>query len=349
MSLKLVTLTLTTTSAFLRQFYFTRNRLHIQPLYDALPSDWNDRNVSNMSIRPVDNQLQSDQPNQIITKGFIPTGSELMSPADTSKNRLPPAAFSPIARKYVELVENLTPNEMLMKFSETAPKYVQEAAKSTIVTIMGTLPSYALDAALITTSSKLANLIYQMQMTGYMLKNGEYRMSLTRTLKGLPKLPERSSLKAANVSVDPLMRGTKVIGEVTMKTATGENVQVDASELMFALSKEIESLRTELSLIRNERETELKMNLLTYIQALPERDMKRLTSDISDDVMDSMKMLVSALMERLGIDITGPEMVIQQSVNALSQLCMWQIVVGYKLREMEALERGVSFMDAIDD
>jgi hypothetical protein len=47
-------------------------------------------------------------------------------------------------------------------------------------------------------------------------------------------------------------------------------------------------------------------------------------------------------MERLGVDMTGPEVLIQQQVGALAQLCMWQIVVGYKLREMEAFEKGVS-------
>lgn len=76
---------------------------------------------------------------------------------------------------------------MLLKFAQSAPRNVQEAAKSTIVTILGSLPNYALDAALITTSSKLANLLYQMQMTGYMFKNAEYRMSLTKSLKGETK------------------------------------------------------------------------------------------------------------------------------------------------------------------
>lgn len=88
------------------------------------------------------------------------------------------------AAKYFKMVESLAPNEMLTKFATTAPKPVQEAAKSTIMNLLGNLPNYALDAALITTNTKLANLLYQMQMTGYMFKNAEYRMSLTRVLKG---------------------------------------------------------------------------------------------------------------------------------------------------------------------
>ena len=76
---------------------------------------------------------------------------------------------------------------MLAKFSRTAPLSVQEGVKSTIANLLGSLPQYALDAALVTTSSKLANLMFQMQMTGYMFKNAEYRMSFTKSLKGLPR------------------------------------------------------------------------------------------------------------------------------------------------------------------
>ena len=50
---------------------------------------------------------------------------------------------------------------------------------------------------------------------------------------------------------------------------------------------------------------------------------------------------VDSLMRRLGLEASGPDVVIQQPMGALAQLCMWQLVVGYKLRELEALERGV--------
>jgi hypothetical protein len=93
---------------------------------------------------------------------------------------------------------------MILKFAQTSPKFVQEAAKSTIMTLFGSLPSYALDAALITTNTKLANLLFQMQITGYMFKNAEYRMSLTKSLKGLPRLPSPSVMQTGNVSFNPL-------------------------------------------------------------------------------------------------------------------------------------------------
>jgi hypothetical protein len=47
-------------------------------------------------------------------------------------------------------------------------------------------------------------------------------------------------------------------------------------------------------------------------------------------------------MSRLGIASRDQEVLIQQPMGALAQLCMWQMVVGYKLRELEALEKGVA-------
>ena len=88
------------------------------------------------------------------------------------------------ATRYFNIVEKIAPNDMIQKFAATAPANVQAACKSTVVNILGSLPTYALDAALITSSTKLSNLLHQMQITGYMFKNAEYQMSFIRSLKG---------------------------------------------------------------------------------------------------------------------------------------------------------------------
>jgi hypothetical protein len=131
-----------------------------------------------------------------------------------------------------------------------------------------------------------------------------------------------------------------VLGEVTVRSPSGQSTTVDVEQLTSALSKEIAELRTELMLVRSDRENELRSNLLTYIQALPEHELVRLTADMSSDVVQAIEMLVDALMDRLAIPSREKEVVVQQSVGQLAQLCMWQMVVGYKLRELEALEKG---------
>ena len=315
------------------------------------------RNESRSILAPSSSSGSTRLPDSTaLSKGIIPTShSDLanlerqfgLSAGGVRDGNAPPRSAT--ALRYFQIVDKLAPNEMLQKFAMSAPPNVQEAAKSTIMSILGQLPNYALDASLITTSTKLANLIYQMQLTGYSIKNAEYRMSLTRSLKGLPRLPPPAAipLNQGNMTIGlARLSETEVSGTATIRDAlTGLDLQVDVSELTGSLSKEIEALRNELAVIRDNRETELRTNLLTYIQALPERELSRLTSDMSDDVMESINMLVQALMERLGISNAsagGPEVVIQQSMAAMAQLCMWQLIVGYKLRELEAMDRPMS-------
>lgn len=135
------------------------------------------------------NNLKSWIEQQGSSCSIIPTGPESLARIEQKVNdnvnmRVLSSSRNAEAAKYFKMVESLAPNDMLLKFAKTAPKAVQEAAKSTIMNLLGNLPNYALDAAMITTNTKLANLLYQMQMTGYMFKNAEYRMSLTRMLKG---------------------------------------------------------------------------------------------------------------------------------------------------------------------
>ena len=52
---------------------------------------------------------------------------------------------------------------------------------------------------------------------------------------------------------------------------------------------QIEELRSELMLVREQREGELRSNILTYVQALPEQEMKKLTSDMSQEALDAIQ------------------------------------------------------------
>lgn len=178
-------------------------------------------------------------------------------------------------------------------------------------------------------------------------------MTLTSALKGLPRLPVSTEVKdsssgesirlAGLVDEDTgrLSKGVSIQGNVSITDADGNKVDLSAADLMDALSSEVNDLRNEMAKVRSEREVELRSNLLTYIQALPDKELARLTSDMSDEVMESIQLLVDALMSKLGVGVGGEEVVIQQSVGVLAQLCMWQMVVGYKLRELEAMEKGV--------
>jgi hypothetical protein len=176
---------------------------------------------------------------------------------------------------------------------------------------------------------------------------------------GLPKLPPPASLSTNDQSspIPIILDQAQLSGTVrltlpssTSSTTTNTNggsstttIEVSVDALTTALTNEIRALRSELLSLRTQRESELKTNLLTYIQALPEKELERLTTNMSEDIIQSIELLVNSIMLKLGIDsTTGVEVVVQQSIVQLAQLCMWQMVVGYKLRELEALDKGAT-------
>jgi hypothetical protein len=266
-----------------------------------------------------------------ISKGFLPTGPSDLATVEEKQKYFERLNRSPAASRYFSIVEKASPNDMIEKFASTASIGAQAGLNSQIERIIGTLPNFALEAVVLTTSTKLSNLLQQMQMTGYMFKSAEYRMNFIRSLKGYPRLPAQSII---NDQEDDIPQ------EVMVYTTSGQLVAVKNTELNQELSQEIIELRTELALLRNEKEQELQSNLLTYIQALPEEELTKISS-INPQMRDAIGMLVESLLEKLGVAAGGPEMVIQQQVGAMAQLCKYQMVMGYKLRELEALDQGV--------
>lgn len=125
-------------------------------------------------------------------------------------------------------------------------------------------------------------------------------------------------------------------------TNSNEKLTIDGQELTKLLSRELLDLRNELLNVRSSREHELKCNLLTYIQSLPENELLKLSSDISEEVLQAIRLLVDDVMEKVGLNEDYTLVEVRQSQSQLEQLCMWQIISGYKLRELEALEDGAS-------
>lgn len=215
--------------------------------------------------------------------------------------------------KYYELVAMLSPKEIIGRFAEMAPKRVQDAVRATIYGLLGNAGSFAVETTTQTTSERLANLMFQLQMTGYMFKNAEYRMSLTKSLPA----PQADAL--------PMIRGT-------IKVRVGDNeVAVDADEYMAELRDEVIELRRELAAGQDLE----KRDLIAYIRAMPEQQMSTLTSDITQDVLDAMKKLVYSIMRGIAAPEVEPGLVLTQSGPAMAQLIMWQLVIGYNLRDLE--------------
>jgi hypothetical protein len=267
---------------------------------------------------------------------------------------------------YMKVVSTLTPSDLISKFTTTAHPRVQNAVRSTILGLIGSLPKMAFDTTTITTGQRLASLMFQLQMTGYLFKNAEYRLSLSQSLGSAAPVLGRSGAIAALPSldgddeegVDPL-KG-KVKGKLKIrydredskdkngaseKSDSDESsagppieMEVDAAAYMSELRTEVSKLRDELTVRRKEKEEAINKDLLLYIRTLPEQQLRSLTNTISQDVLLSMKGLVNVVMAGIGEGEISADTVTEQSGEAMAQLCMWQLVVGYNLRELEVRE-----------
>merc|ERR1712157_547850 len=162
-------------------------------------------------------------------------------------------------------------------------------------------------ARVVTSAQRLASLMFQLQLTGYMFKNAEYRMAISK-----------SAQKQLD-SADNNVRGKVKVNEI----------EVDADSYVSELRTEIKKLKEELMASPDK-------DLLSYIRSMPPTEMRELTN-VSENVLTAMKGLVNAVMTGISTDIS-PDTSIEQIGEAIAQLCMWQLVSGYNLRELEIRE-----------
>jgi len=141
----------------------------------------------------------------------------------------------------------------------------------------------------------------------------------------------------------PPPAGPTLSGTVTIELDDGSEVEMDASAYMEQLKLEAQSLRAELTLLEG-RETALQKgagslsgSISSYVSSLPEAQLKVLTSGISKDVVDAMKQLVTYILRApTGDGPLGKDESVTIEQAKLQQLCLYQLMVGYRLREAEA-------------
>jgi hypothetical protein len=281
-----------------------------------------------------------------------------------------PSAAALAKNPYMQVVSKLPPSELIAKFTESASPRVQDAVRTTVLGLIGSLPNMAFDTTTITTGQRLASLMFQLQMTGYMLKNADYRLSISQSLgmtNGSAEAYSSNLLLTGDTNEldideeDPLTSG-KVKGKIKVRyvgsnlfgTAVnkssedasgsssssdqGVEIEVDAAAYMSELRSEVSRLKEELGQRSEAKEEAMKKDLLLYIRTLPAQELRSLTNTMSQDVLVCMKGLVQAVLGGIGDGKIGPETVTEQSGEAMAQLCMWQLAVGYNLRELEVRE-----------
>ena len=128
-------------------------------------------------------------------------------------------------------------------------------------------------------------------------------------------------------------------GEIETDSSTGSlEMEVDAAAYMSELRSEVSKLRDELMIARKEQDDVVRRDLLMYIRTLPPKELQSLTNTMSQDVLIAMKGLVNAVIAGIGDGQIGPNTITEQSGEAMAQLCMWQLALGYNLRTLEVRE-----------
>ncbi|KAJ8611731.1 hypothetical protein CTAYLR_009204, partial [Chrysophaeum taylorii] len=85
---------------------------------------------------------------------------------------------------------------------------------------------------------------------------------------------------------------------------------------------EVTELRRALALVDTEKTATARRDLLAYIRSMPQEQLGELTNDVTPDVLDGMKKLAYAITRGMDAATVEPGVVLQQSGQAMAQLCM---------------------------
>ncbi len=82
------------------------------------------------------------------------------------------------------------------------------------------------------------------------------------------------------------------------------------------------------------------------MQDIGRENVESLTQDISEEVLEAMRVLIEGVLSDAGV---AGESFTETSGLKLRELLVWQLVTGYTLREIEAMEELKSSLDEEDD
>ncbi|SOV11902.1 conserved Plasmodium protein, unknown function [Plasmodium sp. gorilla clade G2] len=108
--------------------------------------------------------------------------------ASNKKNDLPlffslnNKSFENSNNKYFDKICSISPNELINRFFENTSERVKEAVKNIIFNIIGNIQKYTIETSILITYEKIYNFLLQIILTGYMIKNADYRLSLNESL-----------------------------------------------------------------------------------------------------------------------------------------------------------------------
>lgn len=161
-----------------------------------------------------------------------------------------------------------------------------------------------------------------------------------------------------DVDDEIILSDPEVSGTVHIEFKNGKVVDVDAKEYVQNLKNEAKALKEALArekgpgaqrstgssdfVVRSDNPASGMDDFggITNYIASQQGDVKSLTQGISPEIVETMKMLINFVLEGgesgKGKDVPKDKMEMEIPGSALQQLALWQLVLGYRLREAEA-------------
>mmetsp|Transcript_2874 Transcript_2874/g.8776 ORF Transcript_2874/g.8776 Transcript_2874/m.8776 type:complete len:419 (+) Transcript_2874:183-1439(+) len=217
--------------------------------------------------------------------------------------------------------------------------------------MVGSLSPNHFDIRITTERVGIDRLLYSSMVTGYVLKNAEYRMRMNDKLReGLGQVftsrrePSFESVETKEDDGRPeYMREVpdkkrlvreNIEGKVTWKTAeTKEEVSMEGNDYIDQLEAEIAGLQEKL---RPHMPNDMTNRLLLFLTRLPQQTVTSLGAEISQAASLTMRRILS---ERLGfIHESKLKMNFTMSREYLAQYICWCLLVGYNIRNFEKQE-----------
>lgn len=198
---------------------------------------------------------------------------------------------------------------------------------------------------------------------GVVAKAGEAAMSNNKPANGF-SLPGGVD----DDEEDDLFGEPSISGTIKVELDDGKIIEVDAQEYVNDLKQQAIELKRELAQekgidpsvlgIPDEKNNNAFVNdavpnpdsaggIARYIASL-QGDVESLTKGISPEVVDAMKMLIDFVLEGPaggGKQAKDKKKEMELPGSALQQLALWQLVIGYRLRETEATGEWKKMLD----
>ena len=143
-------------------------------------------------------------------------------------------ALATPSQKYFDLAMSKNPQQLMADFFAASSDGVTKAMSEAVTSLLGALPPMEFDTQMTTTGDKLAALMLQLQMTGYMLRNAEYVVTLRKLLQ--LKTRSTAEYREAFEKFDLDGSGFIEIGEVQnlLQEIYPDRVQVNRGRVLHA-------------------------------------------------------------------------------------------------------------------